>query len=134
MKIELEKTGKEITYVIADVVPFLFPKRHRRVRWADTLPDDKVTKLSNSEVRPEDMQTDVKFSALGWGCAQYIGNTRKIRFVDDKITIDGIDYTEFMPEQVRDWFGISELSALKIQALQLNNAETKKIAKLIKEI
>ena len=109
-------------------------KRMRRVRWADTLPDDKVTKLSVSDVRPEDMQTEVKFSALGWGCAQYIANTRKLSFVDDKLTIDGIEYTEFMPQQVRDWYGISELSALKIQALQLNNAEHKKVVKLIKEI
>lgn len=103
--------GSKVTNFILDRIPIL-DKMRRRYRWAqsfDRLRSTAVTK------------------ALGWGCMIYEKETNS----PHTKTFDGIEFTEFMPERIRNWYGISEFRALKIQALDLNNAPLSKISKMI---
>lgn len=131
---ELDELKKQLANNIADQFPIIFKKRARRRLWAGSLPEEMGTKLYELQVRPEDSSTDVKYSALGWACALYASANQKCYATDDKIVIDGISYTVWMPEQIRRWYGIEEMAALKLQALQLNGSDRKKLQKFILEL
>lgn len=123
---EVTKSGKELLYSIADRIPQLFPKRARRVKWANSLPEEMGTKLIDNTQSPI-----VKYSALGWGCMVYFSNTKGT--IED-LQVDGVKFEEYMPASIRAWYGLTDLSALKIQSLNLNGVDRKKVQKLIKEV
>lgn len=123
---EVKESGKQVIYVIADKLPVVFPKRNRRSRWADTLPEEMIEDLTDGE----------RFSALGWGCATYLANNpgANISMIDCQFVIDGVTFKNYMPRQIREWYGLSEMTTLKIQSLNLNKAKRSKIQTLIKDM
>lgn len=120
---EVTESTKEIWYAVIDHLPALFPKRSRRVRWANLLPSQRANVLVNEAGDR---------SSLGWAHAMFVANQYDQDC--DYLTVDGIVYKEFLPSNIRNWFGITEVQALKIQAMDLNKADLKKVVSFIKKI
>ena len=108
-------------HMAANLAPFMFPKRMRRVGWAATLTEQNAEPISEALYM---------YSALAPNSNISIDKTKNIPTFE----VDGITYTNFLPKVIRNWYGVTPFDCLNIEAMSLNKASVRSLQDAILRI